>query len=67
MNTSFPAIIRPEPSDITPIATTALQVSGGMAGALIVRGNRRPDATSHGDLDTLLAGLPERLIVFQQI
>ncbi|MGK9235004.1 multicopper oxidase domain-containing protein [Inquilinus limosus] len=47
--------------------STALQVSSGMAGALIVRGNRLPGASAQGDLDTLLAGLPERVLVFQQI
>src|SRR5207302_507082 len=34
--------------------STALQVSSGMAGALIVRGNRLPTAQSNGDIDTLL-------------
>ncbi|TBV04747.1 multicopper oxidase family protein, partial [Stutzerimonas kirkiae] len=52
--------------------STALQVSSGMAGALIVRGNRLPDGNSNGDLDTLLkptATQPfrERLVVLQQI
>ena len=59
--------------------STALQVASGMAGALIVRGDRKPKqliATDppnlyvHGDIDTLLAGLdnmPERVLVFQQI
>ena len=47
--------------------STALQVSSGMAGALIIRGNRPPTDKSPGDLDTLLAGFPERVLVFQQI
>ncbi|MFL6845249.1 MAG: multicopper oxidase family protein [Allosphingosinicella sp.] len=50
--------------------STALQVSSGMAGALIIRGNRLPTATKNGDLDTLLNGvkdLKERVLIFQQI
>ena len=52
--------------------STALQVAGGMAGALIVRGNRKPTAVANGDLDTLLvdktgASIPDKLLVFQQI
>jgi L-ascorbate oxidase len=50
--------------------STALQVSSGMAGALIIKGNRLPSATRNGDLDTLLdgvRGLKERTLVFQQI
>lgn len=47
--------------------STALQVSSGMAGALIVRGARLPTATTQGDIDTLLSGFPERTLVFQQI
>ncbi len=47
--------------------STALQVSSGMAGALIIRGNRLPSQKTQGDLDTLLAGFPERVMVFQQI
>ena len=47
--------------------STALQVSSGMAGALIVRGNRLPTPDEHGDVDTLLKGLKERVLVFQQI
>jgi FtsP/CotA-like multicopper oxidase with cupredoxin domain len=47
--------------------STALQVSSGMAGALIIRGDRQPTPTTTGDLDTLLAGFPERVMVFQQI
>jgi FtsP/CotA-like multicopper oxidase with cupredoxin domain len=52
--------------------STALQVSSGMAGALIVRGNRLPSETAHGDIDTLLksqddADIKERILVLQQI
>ena len=47
--------------------STALQVSSGMAGALIVRGTRLPTARRTGDLDTLLAGMKERVMVLQQI
>ncbi|WP_456717011.1 multicopper oxidase family protein [Bradyrhizobium sp. USDA 4353] len=52
--------------------STALQVSSGMAGALIVRGTRPPTPQGHGDLDTLLRPtsaqpFPERVMVFQQI
>jgi FtsP/CotA-like multicopper oxidase with cupredoxin domain len=50
--------------------STALQVSSGMAGALIVRGDRVPTATKNGDLDVLLNGvrnLKERTLMFQQI
>jgi FtsP/CotA-like multicopper oxidase with cupredoxin domain len=47
--------------------STALQVSSGMAGALIVRGTPLPTADRHGDIDTLLTGFGERVIVFQQI
>jgi L-ascorbate oxidase len=52
--------------------STALQVSSGMAGALIVRGNRLPTEKSNGDIDTLLSrpnGQPlrERVLVLQQI
>lgn len=52
--------------------STALQVSSGMAGALIIRGNRYPSATTPGDLDTLLKSTPtvrvqERVLVMQQI
>ncbi|HEY9344510.1 MAG TPA: multicopper oxidase family protein, partial [Inquilinus sp.] len=47
--------------------STAIQVSSGMAGALIIRGDREPTATTPGDLDTLLDGLPDRVLVFQQI
>lgn len=52
--------------------STALQVSSGMAGALIIRGNRYPSATANGDLDTLLKSTPtvrvqERVLMMQQI
>ena len=52
--------------------STALQVSSGMAGALIVRGNRLPTASIRGDLDTLLRPtkeqpFQERIVVMQQI
>ncbi|ASF46045.1 multicopper oxidase family protein [Methylovulum psychrotolerans] len=52
--------------------STALQVSSGMAGALIVRGNRLPSEQTNGDIDTLLkkpdgASLSERILVLQQI
>ena len=52
--------------------STALQVSSGMAGALIVRGSRFPSIDAHGDLDTLLEPVKdqpfaERTLVFQQI
>ncbi len=52
--------------------STALQVSSGMAGALIIRGNRLPAGQANGDLDTILLGrdgapMPERILVLQQI
>lgn len=47
--------------------STALQVSSGMAGALIVHGSRLPTARRNGDLDTLLAGVRDRTLVLQQI
>jgi FtsP/CotA-like multicopper oxidase with cupredoxin domain len=52
--------------------STALQVSSGMAGALIVRGHRFPTPTSTGDIDTLLdaagaVGAGEKILVLQQI
>lgn len=47
--------------------STALQVSSGMAGALIIRGDRLPTPQAHGDIDTLLRGMPERVLVMQQI
>ena len=47
--------------------STALQVSSGMAGALIVKGDRVPTASRPGDLDTLLGDAPDRTFVLQQI
>jgi FtsP/CotA-like multicopper oxidase with cupredoxin domain len=52
--------------------STALQVSSGMAGALIVRGERTPTPTRNGDVDTLLrdhTGAPfrERIVLLQQV
>lgn len=47
--------------------STALQVSSGMAGALIIRGNRLPKPTQNGDIDVLMGGIKERVLVFQQI
>jgi L-ascorbate oxidase len=50
--------------------STALQVSSGMAGALLIKGDRVPTPTENGDLDVLLNGvrnLKERTLVFQQI
>ncbi|MBW8639422.1 multicopper oxidase domain-containing protein [Hoeflea sp. WL0058] len=52
--------------------STALQVSSGMGGALIVRGERAPTREASGDLDLLLKptdALPfrERILVFQQL
>lgn len=55
--------------------STALQVSSGMSGALIIHGNRLPEkkgeAVKTGDIDTLLRnedGTPfkERVVLFQQ-
>jgi len=51
--------------------STALQVSSGMAGALIIRGDRMPSASVNGDLETLLyqggKPIPEQILLFQQI
>jgi L-ascorbate oxidase len=56
--------------------STALQVASGMAGALIIRGDRLPTPTAHGDIDTLLKSggsaafgpaVVERILVLQQI
>ena len=47
--------------------STALQVSSGMAGALIIHGDRKPTTSQWGDLDTLLHGVRERTLVLQQI
>ena len=46
---------------------TAIQVATGMAGTLIIRGNRLATETSKGDLDTLMDGITERVMLFQQI
>jgi FtsP/CotA-like multicopper oxidase with cupredoxin domain len=52
--------------------STALQVSSGMAGAVIVRGDRLPSrrkdgSLKHGDIDTLLKPFNERVMLLQQI
>lgn len=52
--------------------STALQVSSGMAGALIIHGERAPTPTSSGDIDTLLrdetgTAFRERVVLFQQV
>jgi L-ascorbate oxidase len=52
--------------------STALQVSSGMAGLIIIKGNRLPTALATGDIDTLLkepTGSPfvERLVLLQQV
>jgi L-ascorbate oxidase len=50
--------------------STALQVSSGMAGALLILGDRLPTPTRTGDLDTLLdsvTNLRDRTLIFQQI
>ncbi len=52
--------------------STALQVSSGMAGALIIRGTRLPTSARTGDIDTLLrqssgAPVPERVVLLQQV
>lgn len=52
--------------------STALQVASGMAGTLIVRGNRRPGDGRTGDIDTLLmerggARVTERIVQLQQV
>ncbi len=50
--------------------STALQVSSGMAGALIIKGDKVPTPTKNGDLDVLIDGvrnIKERTLVFQQI
>ena len=49
-----------------------VQVGSGMAGALIVTGNRAPTMTKPGDIDILLNDargrpMPERVMLFQQI
>lgn len=51
--------------------STALQVASGMAGTLIVRGNRRPTDKHNGDIDTLLVEngvrITERVVQLQQV
>lgn len=52
--------------------STAMQVSSGMAGALIIRGKRPPTLAENGDIDVLLKPTPsqsfkERVLVLQQI
>ena len=53
--------------------STAMQVGSGMAGALLIQGDREPTPTSNGDLDTLLrpfqppGGIKNEVKLFQQI
>ena len=53
--------------------STAMQVGSGMAGVLVVKGDRMPTSTSNGDLDVLLkpfepaGGDYAEVILFQQI
>lgn len=52
--------------------STAIQVSSGMGGALVIRGSRPPTPDVNGDVDTLLrnpdgSAYPERVVVLQQI
>jgi L-ascorbate oxidase len=47
--------------------STALQVASGMAGALIIHGDRLPTRTAHGDVDTLLKPFADHILVLQQI
>jgi len=52
--------------------STALQVASGMAGALIIHGDRAPTPTRNGDIDTLLrdetgASYKQRVVLFQQV
>ena len=52
--------------------STALQVSSGMAGALIVHGERAPTRAENGDIDTLLRdergqAYKERIVLLQQV
>ena len=51
--------------------STALQVSSGMAGAIVIHGNRPPVQTDNGvktgDIDLLLKNAPDRVFVLQQI
>lgn len=51
---------------------TALQVSSGMAGVMVIKANRPPTPQTTGDIDALLreesgAPVPERLLLLQQI
>lgn len=48
--------------------STALQLSSGMAGALIIRGHRLPTPAANGDVDTLVMPRAfEHILVLQQI
>jgi L-ascorbate oxidase len=52
--------------------STALQVSSGMAGALIIKDDRAPTAGTPGDIDVLLqdekgAAFPDKVLMFQQV
>ncbi|KQY35921.1 hypothetical protein ASD21_00190 [Caulobacter sp. Root1455] len=52
--------------------STALQVSSGMAGALIIKDDRAPTADDPGDIDVLLqdaqgAAFPDKVLMFQQV
>jgi FtsP/CotA-like multicopper oxidase with cupredoxin domain len=53
--------------------STAVQVASGMAGALIIKGDRVPTSTRTGDLDTLLDPIVDQgsdypdVLLFQQI
>jgi len=52
--------------------SSALQVSSGLAGALIVRGSRLPAPDRNGDIDTLLrkrngSAVTERVMLMQQV
>lgn len=52
--------------------STAIQVASGLAGALIVKGDRVPQqavggGVIPGDVDVLLKGSPDKTFVFQQI
>lgn len=52
--------------------STALQVSSGMAGALVIQGDRLPSVDRTGDIDTLLVSqdgtrFKERVVLLQQI
>lgn len=52
--------------------STALQVSSGMDGALIIKDDRVPTATTPGDIDVLLQdaqgqAFPDKVLMFQQV